>query len=406
MKTNKNPKRPPGINRQCYAMALGDDAEITMYGEIVIKRPTDWWGDPVDGDFIIASEFLADFERAAGARSITLRMNSVGGSLYAALPIYNRISDIRDKVTCIVDGVAMSAASLIMCACGTVKVRPACLVMLHKCWLLMFGGYNADELRAEADGCDAWDKAAIAGYKRKCGLPDEDILRMMSLTTYLTGQEAIDKGFADELLDGEPAQIAASADGKMLFVNGRTFTMPAGLQAPDIIPTITSPAAEAEEVLDIASSQTDSKKGGSIMAKTLEELRTENPELAAQVESEVRAAAAQDTSALDEARAAERKRLADIDAIACLYDDETVKSAKYGENTCTAQEMAFRAAQKAAQQGTAFMAAASADYQASGAAGVGAAPQSEEASGSKTNGQRKAEAKSAVKALLSKKEGK
>lgn len=40
------------------------------------------------------------------------------------------------------------------------------------------------------------------------------ISHMMADTTYMTGREAIDKGFADELIeDAEPTSIAASADG-------------------------------------------------------------------------------------------------------------------------------------------------------------------------------------------------
>ena len=48
---------------------------------------------------------------------------------------------------------------------------------------------------------------------------------------------------------------------------------------------------------------------------------------------------------------AEEKRIQEINEIACLFDPETVKAAKYGPNACTAQEMAYLAAQKALQSG-------------------------------------------------------
>lgn len=47
----------------------------------------------------------------------------------------------------------------------------------------------------------------------------------------------------------------------------------------------------------------------------------------------------------------EEKRLQEIDEIACLFDAETVEAAKYGPHACTAQEMTYRAAVKAAQSG-------------------------------------------------------
>jgi hypothetical protein len=90
------------------------------------------------------------------------------------------------------------------------------------------------------------------------------------------------------------------------------------------------------------------------MATNLNELRTENPELAAQVEADVRAGLTADTNAAVEA---ERNRLREIDAISALYGDEAVQAAKYGDHPMTAQELAYAQAQAAATQGTAFAAA-------------------------------------------------
>ena len=164
----------PNINirKPVYAMAStdGQSAEITMYGDIFEQRPTDWWGDPVDGQFILLSEFLDDLKQIEGCSSITIRMNSYGGDAGVSLTIHNRLRELARngaKLTCIVDGVAMSGGSLIMCACDTVQANPGSIVMIHKCWTLMLGGYNADELRKAADQNDAWDKMQSEIYQRK-----------------------------------------------------------------------------------------------------------------------------------------------------------------------------------------------------------------------------------------------
>lgn len=141
------------------------------------------------------------------------------------------------------------------------------------------------------------------------------------------------------------------------------------------------------------------------MARNLEELRAENPDLASQVESEVRAAvSAENTAAVNNAATAERNRISEIDEIAHLFDEETVREAKYGEHPCTAQEMAFRAAQKAAKQGSTFMSNALADNKASGANDVTATPGEIEEGKKKTAEDLKKEATAAVKAALGKKE--
>lgn len=133
------------------------------------------------------------------------------------------------------------------------------------------------------------------------------------------------------------------------------------------------------------------------MAKTLEELRKEDPALAEQLMAEARAAvsasgvsstpaapatpaspatpSAQGTEDVDPAHA-ERQRLQDIDALAGMFDAETIQAAKYGEHPCTAQEMVYAAAQKASQQGGKFLAALMADTNGSGAQDVGAASSS------------------------------
>ena len=137
------------------------------------------------------------------------------------------------------------------------------------------------------------------------------------------------------------------------------------------------------------------------MANNLEELRTENAALAAQVEADVRAAlAAENASAAADATEAERNRISGIDEIACLYDDETVRDAKYG-HPCTAQEMAFRAAQHAARSGSAFMANAMADAAGEGGAnGVNAADAVPDAGAPKTDAQKQADADATVHKLL------
>ena len=127
------------------------------------------------------------------------------------------------------------------------------------------------------------------------------------------------------------------------------------------------------------------------MAKNLEELRAENAELAEALLAEARAAVsasgaaapapapavtpapAPQSSGGDDPAQAERKRIQEIDALAGLFDAETINAAKYGDHPCTAQDMAYRAAQKASQQGRQFLAALEADTAASGAQDVGAA---------------------------------
>lgn len=403
-------KKPFDIRRACYAMAMGsnsDEAEIVMYGEIVDSQPLDYYGNPIEGSYIIQKDFLDDLNAVvrSGAKKLKIRMDSLGGDAGVSILVHNRLRELAGEgihITCIVDGVAMSGGSLIMCAAETVIVNPSSIVMIHKCWSFVWGGYNADELRAMAKQNDAWDQALITIYNRKTGLSETVISHMMSDTTYMTGKEALEKGFADEITE-EEVLIAASADRRSFIVKGHQASLAHGMKVPENIPTVS-----AAPSVDINKKQPDpdtgSNEGGNPMATNLEELRAENAQLASQIESEVRAAvSAESAGAIEQATEAERKRISEIDEIARLYDEETVREAKYGDHPCSAQEMAFRAASKAAKSGGAFMANAKADSDASNTAQVGASAAPDEGNKSEDV---KADAKAAVASYKKIKEAK
>lgn len=363
----KNNAPQVNIQRPCYAMAStdGQNADITMYGKIVETQPIDWWTDePIPGQYIIESEFLNDLAQIEGCSQITIRMDSLGGDAGVSILIHNRLRELAAKgknLVCIVDGVAMSGGSLIMCACDTVKVNPSSLVMIHKCWSHVWGNYNADELRKAADANDAWDKSQVSIYKRKTGMSETVLLHMMADTTYMTGKEAVEKGFANELLDdAEPVAISASADRHTIFAKGHALRLP-GVKLPDSIPLAKATAPAAAANTPAAPAAQSNEGGQSTMANNA------NPAPATP-------AAENPQAAVDAAVIAERNRLAEIDSVASLFDPALVQEAKYGETACDARELSFRAAKAAAEQGHEFLKNLAADNAASGAQSVEAVP--------------------------------
>ena len=285
----------------CMERISDTEAEISLYGDIVQRRPTDWsTGKPSEGQYIILSEFLKDLKAIEDVSKLTVRIHSAGGNAYDAITIHNRLKELPAEITVIVDGIAMSGGSLIMCAANKVKVNPASLVMIHKCWSFVWDAMNADELRKMAESNDAVDRAQAAIYHAKTGMSEADLLTLMGNETYMTGREAVDKGFADELIDGEAPDIAASADRRTIYYCGQPVwatpgrPLPASIQSPRV-PAPAGPAAPA--------------------------------------------APAQEA----DPAATERARIQAIDEIAPnILDKKLVEDAKYG-HPCSAQELAFRA---------------------------------------------------------------
>ena len=393
MPTNKNDKAVT-IQRKWYSLSMnGKAGELTMYGEIVESQPRDWWtGEPIDGQFIVLKDFLADLEMLKGLKTLTIHLNSLGGDAYSSIAIHNRLRELQQNgtdITCNVDGAAMSGGSLIMCACDNVRVNPSSVVMIHDCWVWTVEQMNSGSLQKLAKELDVMDNSQAEIYARKSGQSLGEIRSMMDNTTYLSGREAVEYGFADEVIEDEKApEISVSADHRTLNVNGHRMRIAAMGKLPENIHVVESDGNQEGEGTE-EGIPTDAGDGteptgettggdnnppelgeneGGLKTMTWDEFLAQNPEAA--------------QAALAQARAegvnAERQRLSAIDDVASCYADDIIRAAKYGENACTAQEMTYRAAVASAQQGAAFMRDLNADTKDGGAENVNPAPAAEE----------------------------
>ena len=350
-----------------------DEGEITLYGDVVSEQPYDWWtGEPVPGNFITPEGFMEDLAAVKNKSRITVKLNSCGGDLYTGIAIHNALKALSGEVNIVVEGIAASAASVIMCAGDTVTVYPGSLIMIHGVSVMLWDYLNIQDMKQLINGMDASERAVAEIYNAKTGIETDKLRNMMTKETWFTGREAIDKGFADTLREGEDGpEMSMSADKKVLFVNGVSHSIKGLRNVPGSIPTQAS-AKPAEPVANITPPQTAATQTGGNTPMTLEEMRAQHPELVAQIEEGARNGV---QAQADNAVAAERQRIADIDAIAASIPDQSlVNDAKYGENPCTAQELCFRVMKQSAASGQQFLANYQADGAASGTANVGAAP--------------------------------
>lgn len=392
-------KAAAGSAARCWNIASvsDDEGEIVLYGDVVSQQPVDWWtGEPEPGLYITPEGFMDDLAAVKGKSKITVKLNSCGGDLYTGIAIHNAIKALGAHVNVIVEGIAASAASVIMCAGDTVQVYPGSLVMIHEPACTVIDYCNIDDLKAIIKMLNAGIDATAEIYAVKTGDEIDHLKSMMHKETWMTGKEAIENGFADELLSG------ADPDMKMI---GKDVLMVAGvrhdvrgLHIPESL-NITRVSAAAPKAAEIkkpgAKAAGANEEGGTkTMFKTTEELRTAEPQLVSQIEA---AAAA-------EAVANERKRIQSIDEIApSVGDIEMVQDAKYGEGACTAEQLAFRAMQKQAKLGTKHLENVAADNKASNAQKVEAAANDGDDK-PLTKEQRKAAGREAAKAAM-KKEG-
>ncbi len=408
------------------ASSESGNAELTLYGNVVRKRPFDYDKKmPSDESFIVESEILSDLKKISKCKKLDIRLNSCGGECNTAIVIHNKLREMAKngmEITCTVDGVAMSAGSHIMCAADKVRASEGSLIMIHKSMSFIFLGYfNADEFRKMALENDAYDKSIAAAYKRKTGKCEDELLKMMSDETYMTGSEALEQGFVDELIESEEKiEIAASADRSALIVGGRIMKLygaacPDNIPIADIVPNVIvegqtkafAPAADGEDGDTGDANNTQNHEGGkTTMAKDLSELRKENPELAAAVEAEIKAQNANESKtaadeAVKKALEDERKRLEKIEAIAGQVSPELLADAKY-KNPCTAEELAYKAMTENAKKGAGFLRDLENEYQNSEASGVRAVAPQDDAGAGLNEEEKEKEVKALIKDALGK----
>ena len=354
---------------------VGDDeAEITLYGDVMSRQPTDWWtGEPEPGLYITPEGFMEDLAAVKDKGHITVKLNSCGGDLYTGIAIHNALKALSGEVNVVVEGIAASAASVIMCAGDTVTVYPGSLVMIHGVSVYLWDSLNIQDMKQLMKGMDASERAVAEIYNAKTGIAVDTLRGMMTKETWLTGREALEKGFADNLLEDEDdPDMSMSHDRKVLYVNGIGHNVEGLRHIPGTIPIQKSAKPAARPAANIRPTNQAAKPEGGKNHMTLEELKAQEPDLVSQIEqAAVGAATAQTTDAVT----AERQRLAAIDSIAAsIPDPQLVHDAKYGDNPCTAQELCFRVMQQSAASGQNFLANYEKDGAASGVGDVGAAP--------------------------------
>lgn len=348
-----------------------DSAEITMYGDVCAQQPVDWWtGEPEPGLYITPEGFLEDLELVKNKSQITIKLNSCGGDLYTGIAIHNALKGLKGHKTVVIEGIAASAASVIAMAGDEVQVYPGSMIMIHGVSGLFYDYMNITDLKQAVKGFDAAEQAIAEIYKAKTGTETDALRSMMTKETWMVGQQAIDKGFADTLLGDDGPSMSLSADRKVLLVAGVRHDVKDFHNIPGNIPV--EPSAPAARAAGSNKTRPANKAGQNqkgVTTMTEAEIRAQFPEIVAAIESA--AAETARTNAINE----ERARLQGIEEIeAQIGDRQLIADAKYGEHPCDAATLALNAMKKQAVQGTNFLGALKKDADASGTQNVTGKP--------------------------------
>lgn len=191
---NRAGKRVEVKDKTWYAVNASGEAadrviEVFVYGEIGA------WG-------ITANQFVQDLRAMDdGVSPVVAAFNSIGGDLFDGLAMHNALSRLGERCTGRIDALAASAASVAVCGAHRVVIAANAMLMIHNPYT--YTGGDAEDFRRVADVLDQTLEAIIAAYKAKApNIDDAELRRMVNAETWLTANEALALGLADEVGDG------------------------------------------------------------------------------------------------------------------------------------------------------------------------------------------------------------
>lgn len=243
---DKAGKQVKVADKSWYTLQASGEAEqrsieIFVYGEIGA------WG-------VTANQFVQDLRAMDdGASPVIVAFNSIGGDLFDGLAIHNALSRLGERCTGRIDALAASAASVAVCGAHRVVIAANAMLMIHNPYT--FTGGDAEDFRRVADVLDQTLEAIIAAYKAKAPDIDEaELRRMVNAETWLTANEAVALGLADEVGDGLKVS-ACLGQGSVLqrFQNAPAELLAQLNEEPEVeLPELVDPPAPGLDAAGLA----------------------------------------------------------------------------------------------------------------------------------------------------------
>lgn len=128
---------------------------------------------------------------------ISVHIYSPGGEVYEGYAIYNELKNQNKPITVYIEGLCASIASVIAMAGSKVIINPMSQFMIHNPSGGVYG--DAEEMRHYAEHLDAIKGQLIQAYQTRTNLSEKELWKMLDNETWLTSEEAVQMGFADEV---------------------------------------------------------------------------------------------------------------------------------------------------------------------------------------------------------------
>lgn len=147
---------------------------------------------------VTAEDFVEELDQITASK-IEVLINTRGGSAWDAVAIYNALRSHPAHITTKVEGVALSAGSIIVQAGDNRVMLGGTQMMIHKAWTLAIG--DADEMRKVGEILDVQDDIIAGIYAQRTGKPKDHFAELMLEESWYNAEDTVSAGLADEVVE-------------------------------------------------------------------------------------------------------------------------------------------------------------------------------------------------------------
>ena len=172
----------------------------------------DWFGE----DSTCPRDVQKVLDAMVEGDEIEVYINSPGGVIDVGSEIYTLLR-VQENVKIFITGEACSAASIVAMA-GYCAMSPTALMMVHCVSSGARGNHSTMEHAAEM--LRTADRALSTAYIAKTGMSEAEVLEMMEHETWLTAEQAKERGLVDAVMFEEQQEILPLVAGPMFVLPG------------------------------------------------------------------------------------------------------------------------------------------------------------------------------------------
>jgi len=296
-------------------------ADLNLYGEIMSDEP--WFSE----DYVAYKQFIEELNGLGNRDVITVHISSGGGDVFAAHTIFTRLKMNSAKIVAHIEGICASAATIVAAAAEVIKTAPNALIMYHNNTVGLSGYFSSDQLDKLAEINRTVKQSIIESYKTKYDKTEEELNALMDKEEWMTGKQAVEQGYADELLFQE---ISFEMKNSVVFVNNITTKQHVELDSKKY-KNFPNKLLDKTASADFIDKNIKKGIGEEMEIKSVDDLKKAYPDFVNQII----------TDSAKQAADGERARLKEIDKLSGSVPEEMLNKAKY-EDASTAENLALQ----------------------------------------------------------------